>query len=325
MLFKRVAVVVGFSIASTSAVAFAQQAAPTAEPVMRVIHTSLRPDIEGRLVPALEVVETTRRRQPAATQTIREVFDFDLERRRRLVETVESLGETLPSGETSAVHTISAPDVNGRQAVLSRQVQRTSLSASGAQQTETTLLVPHLNEALRETERSLYEERRTRAGVVEHESTYSIRDVNGRWQPTETRRGEAREIGASARLDEETIQRLDVNGRLVDDERTVTRSFGANARDHVEVETYARSDGRLVLSQRVQRTTTHAPDGGRYVVEEVEGRNPVAPSDPLRVIRRTLTTVRPVRSGGWITEQEVLERDVNGRLLLVDREVTTSS
>lgn len=312
-MLERIAAVC-FCIVSTSAVAIGQQ----------VVETSHRPDIDGRLVPSLEVVETTRR-EPAATRTIREVFDFDLERRRRLVETVESLRETLANGETSAVRTTWAPDVNGRHAVLSRQVERTRSSPSGARQTETLLLVPHLSEALRESERSLYEERRAGAGVVDHESTFSIRDVNGRWQPTETRRGEAREIGASERVDEETIQRLDVNGKLVDDERTVTRSFRANARDHAEIETYTRSDGRLVLSQRVQRTTTGTPDGGRYVVEEVEGRNPVAPSDPLRVIRRIVTTVRPVRSGGWITEQEVFERDVNGRLLLVDREVTTSS
>ena len=309
---KRIAAVC-LCILGTSAVALGQQ----------VIETSHRPDVEGRLVPSLEVVETTRR-EPAATRTLREVFDFDLERRRRLVETVESLRETLPNGDTSAVHTTWAPDVNGRQAVLSRQVERTRSSASGTQ-TETTLLAPHLSEALRETERSLYEERRVGAGAVEYVSTYSIRDVNGRWQPTETRRGEAREIGASERVDEETIQRLDVNGKLVDDERVVTRSFRENARDHAEIETYARSDGRLVLSQRVQRTTTATPDGGRYVVEEVEGRNPAAPGDPLRVIRRIVTTVRSLRSGGWITEQELFERDVNGRLLLVDREVTTSS
>ena len=324
MLINRIAVI-GLCIVSTSAAAFGQQGSAPAEPVMRVIHTSLRPDLEGRLVPTIEVVETTRRHAPAATQTIREVFDFDLERRRRLVETVDSLEEALANGDTSAVHTTSAPDVNGRHAVLSQQVERTRSSPSGVRQTETMLLVPHLNDALRETERSLYEERRIRAGVVGHESTYSIRDVNGRWQPVETRRGEAREIGTSERIDDETIQRLDVNGRLVDDERTVTRSVSANAREHALIETYARSDGRLVLSQRVQRTTTAAPDGGRAVVEEIEGRNPVAPSEPLRVIRRIVTTVRPIRSGGWITEQELFERDVNGVLLLVDRQRTTSS
>jgi hypothetical protein len=43
------------------------------------------------------------------------------------------------------------------------------------------------------------------------------------------------------------------------------------------------------------------------------------------VTRRIVTTVRRASSGGWVTEQELFERDVNGRLLLVDRQVTTSS
>lgn len=304
MPFKRIAVVC-LCIVSTSAVVAGQ----------RVVETSERPDIEGRMVPTREVVV-----EPAR----RDVFQFDLERRRRLVETVESVRETLANGETSTVHTTWAPDVNSRRAVVSRQVERTRSSPSGVLQTETTLLIPYLGEALRETERSLHEERRIAAGVVGHESTYSIRDVNGRWQPMETRRGEAREIGASERLEDETIQRLDVDGKLVDDERTVTRSFSANAQDHAVIETYARSGGRLVLSQRVHRTTEATADG-RYTVEEVEGLNPVAPSDPMRTVRRIVTTVRRGRAGGWVTEQEVFERDVNGRLQLVDREITTSS
>jgi hypothetical protein len=293
-------------IVSTSAVASAQ----------RVVETSARPDLEGRLMPSREVVV-----EPA----MREVFVFDLQGRRRLVEAVESVRETQPNGDTSAVHTTWAPDVNGRRAVMSRLVERTQSSPSGVHRTETTFLAPHLGDTLRETERVVRDERRITPGVVGHESTYSIRDVNGRWQPIETRRGEVRDVRASERFEEETTQRLDVNGRLVDDERTVTRSFSANARDHVVTEIFARSDGRLALSQRVHRTTAVNPDGGRYTVEEVEARNPVAPSDPLRVIRRIVTTVRPVRTGGWVTEQEVFERDVNGRLLLVDRELTTSS
>ena len=307
--------VVCLCLASTSAVVAGQ----------RVIETSERPDLEGRLVPSHEVVVDTTRRAPAVTQTTREVFAFDLERRRQLVGAVESVREALANGDISAVHTTWAPDVNGRRAVLSRQVERTRSSPPEVHRTETSVFVPHLGDALRETERSFHEERRVRPGVVGRESTYSIRDVNGRWQPIETRRGEAREIGASERIDDETVQRLDVNGKLADDERTVTRSFSANGRDHAEIETYARSEGRLVLSRRVHLTTTSSPDGGRHTVEEVAARNPVAPSEPLRVIRRIVTTVRPLRAGGWTSEQEVFERDVNGRLLLVDRQLTTSS
>jgi hypothetical protein len=74
------------------------------------------------------------------------------------------------------------------------------------------------------------------------------------------------------------------------------------------------------LSQRVHRTTTATADGGRYTVEEVEGRSGVAPNDPMRVIRRTVTTVRQIGTDRWVTERQVFERDVNGRLRLVINE-----
>jgi signal transduction histidine kinase len=47
--------------------------------------------------------------------------------------------------------------------------------------------------------------------------------------------------------------------------------------------------GRLALSRRVRRTTT-ATSSGTETVEETAERNPVAPADPLRVIRRSVTT-----------------------------------
>ncbi len=76
----------------------------------------------------------------------------------------------------------------------------------------------------------------------------------------------------------------------------------------------------LALSQRVQRTTTATADGGRYTVEEVESRSRVAPTEPMRVTGRTLTTVRPVGAGRWVTERQVFERDLNGQLRLVVNE-----
>jgi hypothetical protein len=99
-----------------------------------------------------------------------------------------------------------------------------------------------------------------------------------------------------------------------------------NDQDDEVIETYApNADGlsrsnSLALSQRVHRTTTATADGGRYTVEEVEGRNPAAPNDPMRVIRRTVTTVRPIGADRLVTERQMFERDVNGRLRLVSTE-----
>jgi hypothetical protein len=289
-----------------------------------VVDTSEIPDVEGRLAPIQEIVVETIRAAPNTAQTRREVFEFAPDRRRRRLETTESLRETLANGNTSVVLNASAPDLNGRLGVTSRQMEQTRSTAPDVRQTDTTLLVPHVNETLRETERTVYTEHRISPGVVRHDSAHLVRDVNGRWQPMETRRGQAREIEAPERMEEETIQRLDMNGKLAVDQRNVTRRSKANEQDHVVIETYApyadgsfRSDSRLALSQRVHRATTATADGGRYTVEEVEGRSRVAPNDPMRVIRRTVTTVRRIGTDRWVTERQVFERDVNGRLQLV--------
>jgi hypothetical protein len=292
-----------------------------------VVETSEVPDVEGKLAPIQETVMETTRTAPNTAQTRYDVFGFTADRRRRLLETTQSLRETQANGDTSAVHNTWTPDLNGRLGLMSRQIEQTRSTAPDVRQTDTTLLVPRFNETLQETERTEYTERRINPGVVQHDSTHLVRDINGRWQPIETRRGEAREIGASERIEEDTIQRRDINGKLAVDEKTVTRRSNANAQDDVVIEIYApyvdglpRSDSRLPLSQRVHRTTTATADGGRYTIEEVESRNLVAPNDPLRVIRRTVTTVRQIGTDRWVTERQVFERDVNGRLRLVINE-----
>jgi hypothetical protein len=291
-----------------------------------VAETSEAPDVEGRLAPIEEIVTETIRTAPNTAQTRRDVSGFAADRRRRLLETTESVRETLANGDISAVHDTWVPDLNGRLGLTSRQIEQTRRSAPGVRQTDTTRLAPRLNETLRETERIEYAERQMNPGVVQNDSTHLVRDVNGRWHSIETRLGEAREIGASERVEEETIQRRDINGNLTVDERTITRRSKANERDQVVIETYAPyadglgSDSRLALSQRIHRTTTATADGGRYTVEEVEGRSRVAPSDPMRVIRRTVTTVRQISTDRWGTERQVFERDTNGRLQLVINE-----
>jgi hypothetical protein len=274
-------------------------------------------DIEGRFGAIEETVTETTRPAPGAVYTRRDVFRVTADRRRMLAETTESQQETRANGDTTVHNTWSA-DVNGHLRLTSRLVEQTTSTGPDLRRTDTTLLVPHVNERLRETERTEYTERII-PGVVRHDSTHMVRDVNGRWRAIEVRRGEVREIGPSERVEEETIQRPDVNGRLAVAETNVIRS-DRNEQD-VVIETYAPyTDGRPPLRERVRRTTTATADGGSYTVEEVEARNPVAPSDPLRVIRRTVTTVRPIGAGEWATERQVFERDVNGRLQLVRNE-----
>jgi hypothetical protein len=42
----------------------------------------------------------------------------------------------------------------------------------------------------------------------------------------------------------------------------------------------------------------------------------VAPDDPLRIVRRTIETVRRTGAGRWETNRQVFERDPNNRLVL---------
>ena len=287
-----------------------------------VVETVEAAGIEGRLAPAEEIVVETNRTAPNTTQTRRDVFRFGQDGRRTLSEATDSLRETLANGHSRVTHDTSAPDINGRVSLTARQLEQTRSAPLDAQETDITLLRPDLDDTLRATERTEYTERPIDPGTVRHDSTVLVRDVNGRWQPIEVRGGHAR-IAGSERLEEETVQRPDVNGTLAVEEKYVSRRSTANGQEDEVIETHAPyADGfsSLALSQRVHRTTTATADGGRYTVEEIESRNPVAPSDPLRLTCRTVTTVRQIGSGRWVTERQVFERDVNGRLQLVINE-----
>jgi hypothetical protein len=278
--------------------------------------------IEGRLAPAQEIVTETNRTGPNTTQARRDIFGFAPDGRRTPVEATESRWDTLANGGSSAIHTTSAPDLDGRHRVMYRQEERTRSASPGVRETDTTLLVPDLDKTLHATERTESTERLITPGLVRHDSTQLIRDSNGQWQPIEVRRGEAR-IVDSERMEEETIERRDVNGKLAVGERHVTRRSITNDQEQVVTEVYAPyADGSspLALSQRIHQTTTGTADGGRSTVEEVESRSSVAPGDPMRVTRRTETTVRPIAPGRWLTERQVFERDVNGQLRAVINE-----
>ena len=228
-----------------------------------------------------------------------------------LSEPTESRQKTQPRGDTT-VHNTWTSDLNGHLRLTSRVIEETRSSAPDLRHTDTTLLVPSINDTLRESERIESTARRINPAVVRHDSTHLVRDVNGRWRAIEIRRGEVREIGPSERVEEETIQRPDLNGRLAVTE-TIRRA-DANEQNLV-IETYAphtggssNATGRPPLSERVHRTTTATADGGSYTVEDIEARSRVAPSEPLRVIRTTVTTVRRIGADQWVTERQVFER-----------------
>jgi hypothetical protein len=192
--------------------------------------------------------------------------------------------------------------------------------------TDTTLLVADINGTLREIQRSEYTAHQISPEVLRHEGTELARDLNGVWRPIEIRRGEVRKAGTSERVEEETIQRPDLSGNLAVKEVNLTRSSSTKEQERVVIEIYApqtdvhRLDGRPPLRTRVLRTTTATADGGSYTVEEVEARSRVSPNEPMRVIRRIVTTVSAKGPDEWVTERQIFELDPNGRLRLVRTE-----
>ena len=171
-----------------------------------------------------------------------------------------------------------------------------------------------------ESERIQQTERQVGPDVLRTDSTRSVRDVNARFQRTEERSQEVRTTGRHEHLEEETVHRLDADGKLSLSERNVIRRSMANGQDQTVKETFSRnilealmrSDNRMELSQRVRRTTTIAADGGGQTIEEVEARNPVSPNEPMRMVRRTVETIRKVNAERWQTERQVFVLDVNG-------------
>jgi hypothetical protein len=289
------------------------------------------PDSEGRLKPAGETVTETSRRTPNVTRTKRDVFDI-APGQRTLLETVESEQEVRPDGSSRTVESTWTPDSGGRLGLTSRQVEETKSSAD-TKQTDTAIFQPGVGAALQESERIQKMERQVRPDLLRTSITRSVRDANGRFQRTEETVQEVRTIGPSQYLEEETVQRLDSDGKLTLSERNVIRRSVANGQDQTVKETFSRnlsgalmrSDNRPELSQRVRTTTTTTADGGGQTVEEVEARNPVSPNEPMKMVRRTVETLRKVTADRWQTERQVFVRDVNGRWVVATSETGQQS
>jgi hypothetical protein len=114
----------------------------------------------------------------------------------------------------------------------------------------------------------------------------------------------------------------DLNGRQTVSEEVVTHRARTKDEERVVIETYEPSieGGRRAVTQRVNRVTTVTGDGSQ-TVEETAERNPAASSEPLRVVQRSVTTVRRSGADSQVSERQVFERDVNGRFVLVRTQI----
>lgn len=217
--------------------------------------------------------------------------------------------------------------MNGRVGLLSRSIEE-HRSDSGASETNTRLFTRDVNGRLTESARTTQNETLVSSDMARHSSSVMQRDLNGAWQPIETRQADVRNNGSTERQEEETVIRPDMNGVLGISERNVTRRSAAKGREDVVIERYVprdpgavhRSTSRMELNERIRLSTTTAADGSRETIEEVEGRNPQAGADPIRVRRRVVTTVRPLGGDRSLVERQTFDLDPNGRLVLTATE-----
>jgi hypothetical protein len=135
----------------------------------------------------------------------------------------------------------------------------------------------------------------------------------------------AQHSGATATETIATRVERDLNGHDIVNERVVTHRSQTSNEERVIVETYTPSieAGRLALRRRVERVTSLTGDA-RETVEETAENNPASISEPMRIVKRSVTTIRTDSTGSTVSERQEFERDTNGRLVLV-RTVTEQS
>jgi hypothetical protein len=253
-----------------------------------------------------------------SVQSTQTVYGNDADGRRVLVQQTQADQQVLTDGTTQTVENIFDADLNGRLGLSQRSVTEEKSIGRGVKQTDKSIFQPSLNEPLRETERVHEIERQISPNVVQSESTRSVRTADGQFQTVETRNHELRKTGTTGSTEEETINRTDANGALTPFARNVTQRSSSNGRDEVVTESYTQSPsqgaGRLELKERSRTTTTTTVDGSHQTTQELERANPV-PNGPLRVVERTVETLRRVGPDRWETERQVFSLDANGRLV----------
>jgi len=275
---------------------------------------------DGRLAPSRDTqVEVIR--AGSVVRTSAETYGYGLSGERYLREIRDSVENSSAGGRMERTDTTRRIDLHGQPAVREYTTEVTSATADGRQSARTTQR-PDLDGRLRPQERTEQVERRAGPAGVRTTSTELHTDLDSRWLVTEVRNRDERRTGATVET-EETIQQTDLNGRLSERERRISRLTAANGVEELLVETFtdeggryqSRPDSHRTLTERIRRITTLQPDGGRQVIEEIEERSLVTPEDPLRLIRRVVSTFRPTGTGRWRMERQVFQRDLNNRLV----------
>jgi hypothetical protein len=292
-----------------------------------VVTTAVQsPGIEGGWETRHETSTETIDAGSGTTRVREDVYVHSLQRAPVLLERTETEQVRSRDGLQSMVQTSTA-DLDGHLVVTSQSVEERR-SDSGATENTSRLLARDVNGTLADVAQTTVTERQRGAGTINRESSVMRRDLNGQWQPIEVRQTDVQGDGGAEQQEEEIVSQPDMNGVIGISERVVTRRSQGKGGEDVLIERYTprdpgarhRSTSRMELSERTRVSTTTAANGTRETIEEVEARSPVAAADPLRVQRRTVTTVRPLGGDRSVIEQQIYELDPNGRLVLTATE-----
>lgn len=109
-------------------------------------------------------------------------------------------------------------------------------------------------------------------------------------------------------------------------EKVVTHVSDTSDGQEVVIETYRPLvyEQRLDLAQRVRRVTTVTTDGTE-TVEDTERVPRGSPHERMRIVRRTVTTIRKSGTDGYVTERRLFEVDLNGRFVPVETTIERTS
>jgi len=245
-----------------------------------------------------------------------------------LIETSVADQEKFTDGSSRTTTNTWVPDSGGRLNLSSRRIEETKSLASDVQQTATSFYAASVNEPLRESERILTTERRVSPSLVRTDTQRQFRDANGQWQTTGTREQEVRTAGRGEVVEEETVRIVGGDNKLTVSQKAITHRFTNNSSDQVVTEVYSPDRPGLVrdpakplmLSQRIRVTTTPTANGGSQTITETEAPDPAVLNGPLRLVSRTVETVRQVGPDVWETQRYTFTLDGSGRLVLTTDE-----
>lgn len=279
---------------------------------------------DGRYVPYLDTQKETIRVNATTTRTIERTFVRNPDGGKQLMQVTEEENRTLSGGEQKMVRTTSNPDVNGQLQVVRREMQDTRQTGPDSQQISTTVLSPDINGGLAPSLKA--EEHRVRSNdTVQYRQSTLLPDGNGNWQLSEVREGIIKESSKEkTKVQEENVLRPGSDGKLALSERTVTKESGDGPGEKRQtVENYSTQvpggfgDGSLQLNQRVTTVHQARPQGGESTMQQVEQRNPAAPTEAPRLTQRAIDIVRPTLSGVRDQTRTTQSLDANGNLGVV--------